>query len=347
MFKFFKLFKEKDTDSKRRFCSYFNIFDSLRSYWKNLILIMNRNKNKTLQRMIIISPELFEDLRPFINLDTNLDILDREMLNILKDTKLNSNEKWYRYRQTLARSAEKKRKSYSFPNKEKNMKSLNHKEELKPSKQDAFVQTKYLIKKDNSTTMTPKKILDDQLPNDPSKEKSIAISPEEYFEVDTEESDEDANLIENSNKFRNEELSDDYKSYAHPQDNKESDLEDLIPVEEFDILPRDVHNAFLKKASEYLRNSSDVKDIPDVIGITGEDSSVYHIDTDRIKKRFLLQEVKLNKTLPNVKKSKNKISPKKRVRKYLSRSTKTDQTQLNFPTRKFLNSPKIKWDTIK
>lgn len=63
-----------------------------------------------LQRMVVLTPELFEKLKSLQNSKENhLMLLDKELSNILNDKKINENDKWYLYRQLLNQYCDKKR----------------------------------------------------------------------------------------------------------------------------------------------------------------------------------------------------------------------------------------------
>lgn len=63
-----------------------------------------------LQRMVVLSPELFEKLKSLQNSKENhLMLLDKELSNILNDKKINEDDKWYLYRQLLNQYCDKKR----------------------------------------------------------------------------------------------------------------------------------------------------------------------------------------------------------------------------------------------
>lgn len=305
---------------------------------------MNRNK-RSLQRMIIISQELFDELKPFINFTSSLNDLDREMYNILKDRKLNDVQKWYRYRQSLTALSEKSRKKQNLPIKEKTN-SNEHDYNLmtvKPVHKNVSVQTKFLSKKDNSTEMTPKKDSEvNFMARTSPKERYLGSNEEYYYESGQNESDVDMNPDENNdhNNITRASLNSDYEQ---EKDDEEFDkTAGLIPDEEYDDLPSDIKREYTKAANEYIRTATNVKNVPDFIGLTGEDGTVYHISSDNIKKHVLSK----TKSKIHKKKESSKTS-KTRTREYLTRDAKSSQRLLNFPTRKFLSSPKLKWDPIK
>lgn len=143
------MFKEENPHSERRFPT--NTFEySFLWFVRKNSVTMNAKKTNKLQRMIIITPEIFEKIRPLLHLTNIQNSLDSEMFNVLKIKNLNSIDKWYRYRQVLHRQAELNRRSRIEPDKIPKAEKQKYHSQI-------GTQTKMIFKEDQSTSMTPKK----------------------------------------------------------------------------------------------------------------------------------------------------------------------------------------------
>lgn len=300
----------------------------------------NSRKDNRIKRMILLTPEIFENLKDILNLDNSLNNFDREIYQILKDKKLNPSQKWYRYRQSLIRQSETFRKRNKLPLVKQNT-ELYHSFPSKTDSEhlqkygrravsDIGTQTKYIFKNDKSTEITPI--------------KSIQTKPN-LDEIIYEDDDIGIDTVDDKNNVDTTFLPNDDDDDKF-DDTIVEDLDNLIPSEEFDALPKDVQKSFIQRVNEYVRNVSKLNELPPSMNILGEDGAVYNIFTDGMKKRISAWH-------PD---SKNSINtPTERKREYLSRSAKkTAQTLINFPTRKnkgkSTNSnikTNIKWDMIK
>lgn len=102
-----------------------------------------------LQRMIVISPEIFEKFKDIVLEDSNLSHLDKNMRSILHNKKLSDLNKWHLYRQNLIKYASTKRKN-AHQNNFKWRPQVKHIEGV-------GVQTRRIFTKDKDTnTITPK-----------------------------------------------------------------------------------------------------------------------------------------------------------------------------------------------
>lgn len=296
---------------------------------------MNFKKNKDkLKRMILISPELFDKLKSSLNFGSALNNFDREIYKILKDKNLNTSQKWYRYRQILMRQSEIQRKKHNLPLKPENRVDITQNVNLPNKNKNSTVlnrgtQTKRIFRRDISTEITPKVMRGE---NRRSLEELIFESGGNG--VDT---------VDNENPIEKEFTSQDVIDIESNDYNDEHSLDtsNLIPEKEFDELPKDVQNSFIRKANEYIKNSPSAESVPEAIGILGEDGTVYHIDADGVKNRIAAKFVTPKMT------NKSKALSLPRTRQYLSRTAKgVSQTRLNFPTKKLKNTS-VKWDSIK
>jgi hypothetical protein len=58
-----------------------------------------------LSKMLILEPETYKKLQQNVTQEKNLSYLDKLMNKILRNSKLNTNKKWYLYRQQLLKYA--------------------------------------------------------------------------------------------------------------------------------------------------------------------------------------------------------------------------------------------------
>lgn len=277
---------------------------------------MNARKANSLQRMIVITPEIFEKLSPFLSLTNSQDKFDSEMFNVLKNKKLNSIEKWYRYRQILHRQAELNRRSRRKP-----IKSLDG------VKQNQFsqvgTQMRKVYYKDQDTNMSPAKITksntratDQSLVWDNFNEQQIYSDDDNIIEVNERNKTIEPSIPEM------QEIIFESQTDEENEGNKESDLTSLLPDEEFESLPNDIKQKIFK-GNNLNRNS-----------ITGSDGAVYSFPDGYIERVSKPYAPKKTKTIKGKK-------PLEKTHTYLTRGLKKAQSEINFPTVK-----KLKWQGI-
>lgn len=258
---------------------------------------MDRKKN-SLQRYVVVTPEMFDELKPFINFEKNLTSLDREIYKILSDKKMNNVEKWYRYRHSLAKQSELKRKKPNFP------RSINsHREKQRkilPS-YSVGTQTRYN--------------------GPPTLDKSTTTA----FENDDMFIDDEIQDIVQEN-----ELSQKEDSLIDLGDEDIFETTNLVDDKHFDGLPRSAQQQLLKKLSKYERDPSLRSTIPVCISVEDDEGNVYGVPTNKdVPEKTPAKPKRARKITPR--------SPK-RTRSYIRKMPQgSGQSEINFPVQKKLS----------
>lgn len=319
------------------------------------------NQKKSLQQYIVISPETFEELKPFLNFEKELSSLDREIYKILKDRKINNTEKWLRYRQSLIKQSEIRRKKVQLP---KSIERPTNNLYKFPS-YSVGTQTKYIRNQDLNTT----KKGDELFFIDDSYRDAEPIQAIPTIDSNTNNNDEDCESVDDDNgdDGYNQDVDNIDLPHSYPplglakmhEDIFESEDVDegLVDNETFQVLPKDVQNKLLQKLVPFEKNPSLQTDLPNAFTIYGNDGIAYNIPT-KISLEYQSEDEEKNTQMktpspktpspktPVILKSKKKITTKfspKRTRSYLNKQ-KTQglkQTTIDFPATK-----KIKWDSI-
>lgn len=260
---------------------------------------MNNNKNN-LQRMIVISPEIFDKWKKIITEDQILSELDKSMRNILFNNKLDDIKKWHHYHENLLK--------YSFAKKGKNNHQSKH---SKFMKSDHETQT-HLIPKFNKFTQTL--ATDENFEIDKSK-KNIKNNNNEVLIQSHHSESEDNDIV-----YDNDEDEDNIE-----EDDMEIDMDDEYRAQALEGTNKDVRIVRERKSTDPLHYKSFELSDGQVVSVPTQ------MTTRSMKRKFNTS----NTDYENNKKLKqSNLSFNKKIKKIPSISKQSSDEQKSTPSKK-------------
>lgn len=130
-------------------------------------------RNNVLNKMLLLSPEVYENLKDVIEESNNQTLFDKAMSKILKNKNLPDMNKWYSYRNELIKFLNTKRRGRHVPELKGDFPAASRGLSKKESLRDNQTQTRLIFKEDLSTQTSP--------------EREPFLTGEKYFEAEAEE----------------------------------------------------------------------------------------------------------------------------------------------------------------
>jgi len=173
-----------------------------------------------MQRMIVMSPEIFSKFSKLFQDDKNLDLLDQKMKKVLYDKKLKPLQKWYLYRQNLLKYGINKRHAKKLPEKANNLTFDTGTQTKFFSKRNAYTETQLPKYKSTSaqTNFVPL-VTDEVFEYDPKKEHSDMDIDLTHYDLDDENSFRklaQTEMLKDEKLVQRPSLSTDYRMFETP-----------------------------------------------------------------------------------------------------------------------------------